>query len=228
MGRLKITIFAIALMIAATVLSGCTSTNSTSPSPGTGGHVVVTVGAPTPVPTEPEPTVSPTWVPSPTPKPPAVTLSDFTATAKINGDQPPISGDPGQQYQLDAQHAVRRDMADFKITNTGDATLKKLGIVYEMSVPMTSTYNGQTFVNYQTQHTTYDIGTLNPGDSRDVEIISPQYSAMSQANVTITAKWDGGSLELYKATLEQTLTSGNTYNPVNTQQLMSYGAARAV
>jgi hypothetical protein len=172
----------------------------------------------------------PAWTPTPTPKPPAVTLSDFTVTVKINGDRPPISGDPDQQYQLDALHAVRSDTADFKVTNTGDETLKKLDIVYEMAVPITSIdiYSGKSVVNNQYQHTTYSIGTLNPGDTRDVEIISPPYSAMSAANITITAKWDGGTLELYEAALEQTLSSGRTYNPVNTQQLMSYGAARAI
>ncbi len=222
MGRWLVS--AIALTVIIVAISGCTSSPGTSPGKPL---VVATVGAPTPEPTDVAPTVMPTWTPSPTPVPPPVTLSGFEITVVINGDQRPVSGDPDQDLQLDAQHAVRQDTVKFNVQNTGEATLNKLNIVYQLAVPMTfiDSYSGQTTVSYKTMTTTYSIGTLRPGDSRDVELVSPPYGAMLQANVTVTAKWDGGTQDLYSATLEPNLHSGSTINPANTRAVMTYGSA---
>ncbi len=224
MGRPKLSFFALVVMVMAVVLSGCASI---SPEPGK-PLIVATVGAPTPIPTEPpEPTVGPTWTPTPTPRPPPVTLSDYTITVVINGDQPPVGGDPDQDLQFSAQNAVRQDKVKFKVQNTGDDTLNKLEVIYQIAVPMTfiDSYNGQTSVAYRTLTTKCDIGVLKPGESHDVELVSPPYGAMLQANVTISAKWDGGTLELYAATLEPNFKSGSSVSPVNTRQLMSHGSA---
>ncbi len=224
MGRLKSSFFALVVLAMAIVLSGCASS---SPDPGK-PLVVATVGAPTPIPTEPpEPTVGPTWTPTPTPRPPPVTLSDYTITVVINGDQPPVSGDPDHDLQFSAQNAVRQDTVKFMVRNTGEDTLNKLEILYQLAIPMTfiDSYNGQTSVAYRTMTNTSPIGVLKPGESRDIELVSPPYGAMLQANVTISAKWDGGTLELYAATLEPNFKSGSSFSPVNTRQLMSYGSA---
>jgi hypothetical protein len=224
MGRLKISVFVLILMVTAIVLSGCTSS-----SPDLGKPLVVaTVAAPTPVPTEPpEPTQGPTWVPSPTPRPPPLTLSDYILTVKINGDQKPISGDPDQDLQMNAQYAIRQDTVKFIVKNTGDATLNGLDVIYQLVTPMSfvDSYNGQTSTTYRPQIKTYSIGILKPGEASDVVFESPTYGATLEANVTISAKWDNGSLDLYKATLEPNFESGSYVNPANEQQVKMYGSA---
>jgi hypothetical protein len=224
MGRLKKSFIVLTAMVMAIVLSGCAST---SPDPGK-SLVVATVGAPTPIPTDvPEPTPGPTWVPTPTPIPPPVTLSDLSLTVKINGDQRPISGDPDQDLQLNAQYALRQDTAKFKVQNTGDATLNGLEITYQLVTPMSfvDSYSGQTSTTYRTQNIPYAIGTLKPGETRDIVLEAPSYGVMLEANLTITAKWDGGSLDLYRATLEPNLKAGSNISPANQQQVMMYGSA---
>jgi hypothetical protein len=226
MGQLKTSFIALAVIIVAIVLAGCASSTPA----GEAGKplVVATIGAPTPVPTEPpEPTPGPTWVPSPTPRPPPVTLSDYSLKVTINGDQRPVSGDPDQDLQLDTQHAIRQDTVKFKIQNTGDATLNDLDIIYLLVTPTTfvDSYSGQESTAYRTQTGTQSIGVLQPGESIDVTFVSPPYGAMLEANVTITAKWDNGSLELYKATLEPNFQTGSYVSPANQQQVMTHGSA---
>jgi hypothetical protein len=225
MGRLKTSFIILTVMVMAIVLSGCTSSSPDAGKP----LVVATVGGPTPIPTDlPEPTPGPTWVPSPTPRPPPVTLSDFVITVKINGDQKPISGDPSQDLQVNAQYAVRQDTAKFKIQNTGDATLNNLDITYQLATPTSfiDPYNGQTSITYKTQTTPQSLGTLNPGDTRDITIVTPLYGAMLEANVTISAKWDGGSLDLFRTTLEPNFQSGTNFNPTNQLEVKMYGSAQ--
>lgn len=224
MGRLKMSFFVLTVMVMAIVLSGCAST---SPDPGK-PLVVATVGAPTPIPTDvPEPTPGPTWVPSPTPRPPPLTLSDLNIMVKINADQRPISGDPDQDLQLNAQYALRQDTAKFKVQNTGDATLEGLEIDYQVVTPVSfvDSYSGQTITTDRTQNAPYVIGTLKPGEVRDIMLEAPSYGAMLEANLTITAKWDNGSLELYRAMLETSLKSGSSISPANQRQVMTYGSA---
>lgn len=226
MGRVKTSVIILSLITVALILSGCTS--SSSGDNARAPMVVATVGAPTPVPTEPpEPTPGPTWVPTPTPRPPPVTLSDLKLTVKINADQKPISGDPDQDLQLNAQYALRQDTAKFKVQNTGDATLNGLEIIYQLVTPMSfvDSYSGQTSTTYWTQNKTYSIGVLKPGEARDIVLEAPSYGAMLEANLTITAKWDDGSLELYRATLESNLKAGSNINPANQQQVKMYGSA---
>jgi hypothetical protein len=225
MVRLKTSVIVLAMMAMAVVLSGCAST---SPDPGK-PLVVATVGAPTPIPTDvPEPTPGPTWVPSPTPRPPPLTLSDYTLTVKINGDQQLVSGDPNFDYQLNPQYAIRQDTVTFKVQNTGDFTLTALEIVYGLITPQTyvDSYSGQTVTSYQAKDDKTDIGTLNPGEGREISIVSPPYGAMLEANVTISAKWDNGSMDLYKATLEPNLKSGSNINPTNDLQIKMQGSAK--
>ncbi|HTY90331.1 MAG TPA: hypothetical protein VMC84_04070 [Methanocella sp.] len=213
------------LLIAALALAGCVS-SSGSNSATTQPKVVATIGDPTPVPTEPpEPTVGPTWTPTPTPVPPALTLSDFNLQVKINGDAKEWTQDPSQAQPVNAQYAARQDTATFTVTNTGNATLKNLVIVYDVATPMTTIVNGQEFSTMTHQSKNASLDTLNPGDYRDVTIESPIYGAMLTANLTITANWNGGSLDLYMATLEPNFASGTSYTPANDISLKEYGSA---
>lgn len=222
MQRLKTSM--IILIMACIVFAGCVSSSGDNPTPSQ--KVVATVGAPTPTPTEPpEPTIGPTWTPTPTPVPMPVTLSDFVLQVRINADQRQWTGDPSESQQINAQYAARQDLATFVITNTGTATLKNLVIVYDLAIPMTTTYNGQDFttINHQSVNSTLD--TLKPGEYREVTVQSPIYGAMLTADMTITAYWAGGSLELYKAELEPKFDSGTSYTPSNGVDIKQYGSA---
>jgi len=221
MGRLKMSFFVLAVMVMAIVLSGCASNSPDTRKP----LVVATVGAPTPVPTEPpEPTPGPTWVPTPTPVPDPVSLTKINLTGKINGDQRPISGDPNDSLQLNARYATRQDMATFTIKNTGDAPLVDLSIIYELDVPMTTVDSlGHSSTTIVPKNTTVSVGTLKPGDTRDLVIVSPVYEAMQEVNVTIIAKWDGGTFQLYKTRLEPNLSGG--ISQADIQAVMMYGSA---
>ena len=222
MQRMKTSI--IILLIAGIALAGCVSSGSDTATPSQ--RVVATVGDPTPVPTEPpEPTIGPTWTPTPTPVPPPVSLTDFVLQVRINADQRQWTGDPNESQQINAQYAARQDRAAFVITNTGTETLKSLVIVYDIATPMTTTYNGQDFttINHQSVNSTLD--TLKPGEYREVVVDVPVYSAMLTADLTITAYWTGGSLELYRAELEPKFDSGTSYTPSNGVDIKRYGSA---
>ncbi len=223
MGYLKISYIVLAVMAVAVILSGCTSAG-TNPDKSV---VVATVGAPTPIPTDvPEPTPRPTWVPSPTPRPPPLTLSGFTMVVEINGDQQLVSGDPDFDYQLNPISASRQDKVKFKVQNTGDFTLTGLEIIYELVTPMTLTdTSGQSVTLYNTQSEKTKIDKLNPGEGREINIVSPPYGAMLEANMTIKAKWDNGSIDLYKAALEPRLQSGSSYTPPNLLEIKGHGSA---
>lgn len=216
----------IVLLIASLAIAGCIS-SSGSNSATTGPKIVATIGAPTPIPTEPpEPTPGPTWVPTPTPVPPPLTLSEFSLEVKINGDQKEWTQDPSQAQPVNAQYAARQDTATFIVTNTGNATWKKLKIVYDVATPRSfiDSQGRQSSTTFH-QNVTYDIGTLSQGDYRQITIQSPIYSAMLTATLTITANWDGGSLDLYMATLEPNFQSGTSYSPANVIALKKYGSA---
>jgi hypothetical protein len=212
----------IVLLMAGIAIAGCVSSGN-----NTGPKIVATVGAPTPIPTEPpEPTVGPTWTPTPTPVPPAVTLSGFSLTVVINGDQRQWTGDPNKSGELNAQYATRQDTVTFNVQNTGDATLQSLVIIYKVSTPISVTdSSGRTSSTNFDQIKNSTIGTLKPGESRDITIVSPMYGAMLDANVTVTAIWNGGSLDLYMATLEPNFSSGTTYTPANDLSVRMYGSA---
>lgn len=222
MDHMKISV--LILLIAAMAIAGCVSLGGNSAT--TPPKVIATVGAPTPVPTEPpEPTRGPTWTPTPTPVPPALTLSEFELTVKVNGDQRQWTQDPSQAQPVNAQYAARQDTAKFIVTNTGDADLKNLVIVYDLAVPMTTITNGQelTAINHQSLDTAID--TLNRGDAREINVKSPIYGAMLTVDLTITARWDGGSIDLYKTTLEPNFESGTSYSPANDIVVKQYGSA---
>lgn len=219
MDKMKISF--ILLIIAGIAVAGCASSS------GSGPKIVATVGAPTPIPTEPpEPTVGPTWTPTPTPVPPPLTLSGFTLTVRINGDQRQWTGDPNQSGQLNAQYATRQDTVLFNVRNTGDRTLQNLVIVYDVATPMSFTDTaGRTSTSIYHQNKNTSLGTLKPGEARDISLESPVYGAMLEANVTVTAYWNGGSLDLYATTLETSFSSGTTYAPANGLSVKMYGSA---
>lgn len=214
---------AVAMLLIAVAAGGCAASSGSQAT--TGPKVVATVGNPTPVPTEPpDPTVGPTWTPTPTPVPPPLTLSDFVLDVTINGDQKQWTQDPSQSQPVNALYATRQDTATFIVTNTGDATRERLKIIYELSTPMTTVVNGQTYTSTTTDVKTCEIGTLAQGDYRQISIQPSLYSAMLTANLTIRATWDGGSLDLYAATLDPTFASGS-YTPSNTVSVKKYGSA---
>ena len=186
--------------------------------------VIVTIGEPTPRPTEPpEPTIGPTWTPTPTPVPPPLTLSDFNLEIRLNADTQKWTQEPDQQ-QINAIYATRMDRATFTVTNTGTETRKNLVIVYDVAYPITK-IDSQGRISNTTNHASVETkrGTLDPGGYVEVTINSPYFEAMITAELTITANWDGGSMVLYKATLEPKFTSGTVYTPANINFVKSYG-----
>jgi hypothetical protein len=225
MGHLKTLVWILALICAAVILAGCTSSSSVDNTKTP--MVVSTIGAPTPEPTEPpEPTIGPTWTPTPTPVPPAMSLSNFNLTIRINGDQKAPSGDPNQTAVGNAQYATRMDTAKFTVKNTGDATREELEIVYRIVTPISVIDSaGRTTTTDQVQSKKVAIGTLKPGESRQISLESPMYGAMLEANLTITAKWSGGSLDLYKTTLEPDFRGGTTQSPPNDLAVKTWGSA---
>lgn len=217
---------AIILLLAVLAMAGCISSSGENAAT-TPPKIVATVGAPTPIPTEPpEPTQGPTWVPTPTPVPPKVTLSNFNLTVTINGDQRQWTGDPNQSGQINAQYATRQDTVTFNVMNTGDATLEGLEIIYQVVTPITVIGpDGVSYTTDSAQIKKESIGSFKPGDSRNIAIASPLYGAMLEANVTVTAKWKGGSLDLYMTTLEPNFQSGTIYSPENDMAVKTHGSA---
>ncbi len=201
----------ILLMIVAIALAGCASLTSSGNSATVNPMVVAnTVGDPTPVPTDPPvPTQGPTWTPTPTPIPDPVTLSKFNLVGTINGDQKKISDDPNQGMAVNAPYATRQDTANFTVKNTGSVVLEDLSIIYETDVPMTAVDSvGRSSTTVMPKNTTLDVGTLKPGDSRAIVIKSQLYGAMLEVNMSIIAKWKGGSFQLYHAKLDPSFTGG--------------------
>jgi hypothetical protein len=221
MARRKVSFIVLAVLIMAIALSGCSSPEVSNGKP----LVVATIGAPTPVPTEPpEPTPGPTWVPTPTPVPDPISLTtEVKLEGVINGDQRPVSGDPNDSLQLNARYATRQDTARFTVKNTGDAPLEGLSIVYVLEVSMTTVGNGQYSTTVIPKSTVVDVGTLNRGDTKDLVILSPVYEAMQEVNMTIIAKWDNGTFQLYRATLEPDLSGGISQSDIIA--VMTYGSA---
>jgi hypothetical protein len=227
MDRLKmyglITIMALGMIVIAGCVSSSGDNNTNTKTP----MIVATIGAPTAVPTEPpEATVGPTWVPTPTPTPLPMTLSNFNITVTVNADIKAPSGDPNQSLQENAQYAMRQDKVSFKVQNTGDATLNNVEITYQVVTPM-SVIDGQTGQEFttdyaQTKKFTFD--KMDPGVSKTITLDSPLYGAMLAANVTVSAKWDGGSLDLYKTTLQPNFNSGLLQSPPN-DITKTYGSA---
>ncbi len=225
MDRLKmyglITLIALGMIVIAGCVasSGDNNTNTKTP------LVVATVGGPTPIPTEPpDPTVGPTWVPTPTPIPPQVSLSEFAITVTINGDLKPPSDDPNDSLQENAQYAMRQDKVSFSVQNTGDATLNNVVITYKVVTPMSVIDSGQTFTTDYQQTKQVSLGTMTQGVYKDVTLESPLYGAMLAANVTVTANWDGGSMDLYKTTLQPSFNNGMSQSPPN-DMTKTYGSA---
>ncbi|AFD00805.1 hypothetical protein Mtc_2066 [Methanocella conradii HZ254] len=187
------------IMILAIAVAGCALPTSTENSDKP--LIVATIGPPTPTPTDvPEPT--PTWTPTPTPvppPPPPISIYDVNITGMV---------DSGSPY-----FALKHDTAKFRVKNTGNATLEDLIIVYTVAHPVTTSGPASTSTTMVLQQKNESIGKMSPGDVRNIIIKAPDYPAMVEANVTITAMWNGGSLELYSTTLKPGF--GNVAPPPN-------------
>lgn len=207
------------------VIAGCVASSGDNNTVTKTPMVVATVGGPTPIPTEPpDPTVGPTWVPTPTPVPPQVTLSEFAITVIINGDIKPPSGDPDDSLQENAQYATRQDKVSFSIQNTGDATMNNAELTYRVVTPISIIDSGQTYTTDRTQTKQVTLGTMTKGVYKDITLDSPLYGAMLAANVTVTVKWDGGSMDVYQTTLQPSFESGLSQSPPN-DITKTYGSA---
>lgn len=225
MSQVKTLLIFMILMIVAIALAGCASSTSSGDTATAKPMVVATVGDPTPVPTDPPiPTQGPTWTPTPTPIPDPVTLYKFNLVGTINGDQKKISDDPNQGMAVNAPYATRQDTVNFTIKNTGSVALQDLSLIYETDVPMTAVDSvGRSSTTVMPKNSTYDVGTLNPGDSRAVVIKSQLYGAMLEVNMSIIAKWKGGSFLLYHAKLDPSFTGA--VNLGNAGDVMTAGSA---
>lgn len=184
------------IIILAIAVAGCALPTSTENSDKP--LIVATIGPPTPTPTDvQEPTPMPTWTPTPTPvppPPPPISIYDVNITGMV---------DSGSPY-----FALKHDTAKFLVKNTGNATLEDLIIVYTVAHPVTTSGPAGTSTTTVLQQKNESIGKMSPGDARSIVIKAPDYPAMVEANVTITAMWNGGSLELYSTTLEPDFSGG--------------------
>ncbi len=225
MDRLKMYGLIALMALGMIVVAGCVASSGDNNTNTKTPMIVATVGGPTPIPTEPPaPTVGPTWVPTPTPVPPIMTLSGFSIIVTINGDLKPISDDPNQSEQENAQYAMRQDKVSFSVQNTGSNTLNNVVITYKVVTPMSVIDSGQTFTTDYVQTKNVTLGTMTRGASKPITLESPLYGAMLTANVTVTALWDGGSLDLYKTTLQPSFNSGLSQSPPN-DITREYGSA---
>lgn len=221
MTSLKISAIPLILILAAVAMAGCTT--SSSDNKNSTPMVVAVVGAPTatPAPTMQYPTFTPipTAAPTPTPVPQAVTAYDVNITmTKIEGTNP--------------LYASRQDTVTFIVKDTGDAELDGLSIAYQVGTPMNRTYNGQPVVSTYSQYTNTTIGTMKPGDEKTITLLSPLYAEYSEADVTITAVWNDGSLVLFNTKIQPSAIAGSppsgadtSGTPAGAGSVISYGAA---
>lgn len=203
----------ITVVIIAIALAGCTASTGSSGNNTTSSQMVVSTVNTGPVETPqatPVPTPTVTATPTPTPVPPPISIN-----GNVNIAGTVDSGNP--------EYAYRHDTAKFTIENTGGATLQKLVIVYEVDYNETAVSDSGTSLSEISLYTNTSIGTFNTGQSKDLTVAAPEYPAMVNSTVTITAVWQGGSLILYNTILYPNLSGG--ISPADAAALEEYGSA---
>lgn len=129
------------------------------------------------------------------------------------------------------QYAMRHDTANFLVKNVGDGVIVDVTVVYDI-VTVITTYdaagNGATGEIWQNK-TSY-IGTMFPGDERNLTMDAPLHAAMLSAKMTLMVQWKSGqdqhSATLFTTTLDPADMSGQgSVNPSNGIDVMTYGSA---